>query len=62
MVLSSALAVAADGEDMKHGTEVPTSSTMTTLLPENPLTNQATTTIPPWQEMPRSDANLPLER
>jgi hypothetical protein len=29
---------------------------------ENSSTDQAMTTIPPWQEMPRPDDNHPLER
>jgi hypothetical protein len=46
----------------RHGVESPPISTTTIPQPENPLTNQATTTIPPWQEMPWPDDNLPLER
>jgi hypothetical protein len=45
----------------RHDTESLPISTMTIPRPENPLTVQATTTIPPWQEMPRSDDNFPLE-
>jgi hypothetical protein len=45
----------------RHDMESPPTSTMTILWSENPLTDQATTTIPPWQEMPWSDDNLPLK-
>jgi hypothetical protein len=37
-------------------------STTTTPWPESPPVDQATVTILPWYEMPRSDNNLPLER
>jgi hypothetical protein len=45
----------------RHDMESPPTLTMTIPRPENPLTDQATMTILPRQEMPRPDDNLPLE-
>jgi hypothetical protein len=46
----------------RHGTESPPTSTMTIPWLENPPTDHAMTTIPPWQETSRLNDNLPLER
>jgi hypothetical protein len=45
----------------RHVMEAPPASTTTILWPENPPTDQATTTILPRQETPQSDANPPLK-
>jgi hypothetical protein len=59
--------MASDGEGRirllspkRHSMGAPPASSMTILRPENPLTAQATTTIPPWQGTPWSDTDLPL--
>jgi hypothetical protein len=46
----------------RHGAKASPTSTMTIPRLENPPVDQAMMTIPPWQETPRSDDNLPVER
>jgi hypothetical protein len=46
----------------RHSVEAPPTSTTTTPRPGNSSTDQATRTILPRQETPRSDANLSLEQ
>jgi hypothetical protein len=46
----------------RHDMESPPTSTMIISRLENPPTDQAMTTIPPWQETPQSDDNLPLKQ